>query len=355
VRITRIVVVFICLLIVNSGCNEQSTDENVQDVQVESSTQSPVLDSADTKQEAENPNVSNPSLPEARADEVIRMVHKTIGDLGVHCLLSYEGIKERDGVMYYAVKYYVPQTSNKSKEIIVCRYYINTEDMNRIYRADVYRADGKEDNFKQINSINLVLEINNSEDTYSLTRQQLDKVIDKDNVKTVWSPSNRYLLFFEESLEGNNGKCYVWDSEKSQLTIPKDLYGCGATWSPNSQYFVVDDGTTLLRSGYIYSIQNNTSLETLSYAGRVLWLDSENIVYSKENNAFLIEWSEVGSTDVIIHNIKTGENKAIFTGTSDFYYRVKEIVDESTIVCTKNYFEDDTKQELVKYKFKGVY
>jgi hypothetical protein len=162
-------------------------------------------------------------------------------------------------------------------------------------------------------------------------------------------------LFFEESLEGNNGKCYVWDSEKSQLTIPKDLYGCGATWSPNSQYFVVDDGTTLLRSGYIYSIQNNTSLETLSYAGRVLWLDSENIVYSKENNAFLIEWSEVGSTDVIIHNIKTGENKAIFTGTSDFYYRVKEIVDESTIVCTKNYFEDDTKQELVKYKFKGVY
>jgi hypothetical protein len=53
------------------------------------------------------------------------------------------------------------------------------------------------------------------------------------------------------------------------------------------------------------------------------------VLTSKENDDFILQNYEIDTTDVIIQNVMTGENKIIFTRTSAYYYSVKEIVNES--------------------------
>lgn len=332
---------FIGLLLILGACKGEQVYQNSETTQALSSIKSTILDVTEVaKQEIRNSQASKLTVIEnlETTNEVMHLVERLIWDFNPEDDLRYRGIKEIESKPYFVVEYCA---SNANQAEYRSSYYIDVED-----RTNVYLKTSDHGVIKPIRRLGLYFDLNDSQQTYKLTKEQLDKIVDGGDYKTLWSPSKQYLLLFDPNSGCVDPRCCIWEANEEILTVPKELYGSDAVWSSDSQYFIVDGGTYVIRAGFVYSMAKHKITETIGYINPILWLDSENIVYAIESPNIHIDEIDPSTTDIILHNLRTGISETLLQGTTSYLYHLKTIENENVIVCNKTNIAYDENHEL---------
>lgn len=171
------------------------------------------------------------------------------------------------------------------------------------------------------------------------------------------SPNGEYAAFVFMH-EGNDDRpLYLYNLVSDTYTSINCPTACAAIWSPDSQYFIIDQGTSPSRMGSLYAVESSKIIDTFPYFGTVKWINSSEIIYAAENDAIELDavMELIWTTDIVTQNVHTGESKILYRGSSQFYYIVKSDLLDQQIEIVKRYVGKDTQNmpdESLPYRVK---
>ena len=119
--------------------------------------------------------------------------------------------------------------------------------------------------------------------------------------------------------------------------VPAQTY-----WSPDSKYFILDEGTGQSRWGNIYLTETCEQIDELRYRGVLYWLNTKEFIFVEENNDIKINTgTELDcTTNIIKYNVETREQNKLFEGNSDYYFYINMMNEDGTIKVSKTYINN---------------
>lgn len=183
----------------------------------------------------------------------------------------------------------------------------------------------------------------------------IDDLLNKqENVDIIsWSPDKSCVAFIIRDANWE-GKVYLWhigDQKPTEIHAERDLIG-DFIWSPDSQYVIVDIGTSISRTSYVVRAKDNELLYSISYISRVLWSpDSKFIAMTRESDEKIIIETELeGTTDVYLFNVETEEMQIIDKGAPEYFLWLTSW-DDDGLHYIRSYVNESDKSEELIYKY----
>lgn len=169
-----------------------------------------------------------------------------------------------------------------------------------------------------------------------------------------WSPDNKELVFATDDGQQNR-VVYLWKIGEEQ---PKKAnldsgWGTEFGWSPNSEFVLVDAGTSQIRSITIINksgdcINGKNGKDVLSFNTSGIahqnmkleqfWSsDSSKIAIAKYNDKItaLPDVEVSGVFDIVVYDVKNKAEKTLLKSTATDYYTVEKWLDNDTLSCNK--------------------
>jgi hypothetical protein len=204
-------------------------------------------------------------------------------------------------------------------------------------------------------NISLLKKLKDAESQLSNVKAKLDFLelaSESANLVTLFdvsfSPNDEYATVVFTNHLNDERPLYLYNiSEHTNQIIYCDN-ACGVIWSPDSQHFVIDQGTSVDRMGSLYSLKDNAIISTIGYMGSLTWINSSEVIYAEENKSVELDAALeiLGTTDVIRRNIITGESKILFSGTDQFYYMVLTNDTAGDISIIKRFVGKDSQNKV---------
>lgn len=193
-----------------------------------------------------------------------------------------------------------------------------------------------------------------AEDGKAAIEKKLKETITEENLRAMkWSPDGKTLIY----ATGDNpeNRCvYLWsvgEAEPHKANIETG-WGTAFGWSPNSEYVLVEGGTSAIRSITIIDKTGEpahkeedkiVSFQTSGFAHPNIELeqfwssDSAEIVIAQYNDAItaLPDVEVSGVFDIMVYNVKEKATKTLLKSTASEYYTIDKWLDNNTIRCNK--------------------
>lgn len=164
------------------------------------------------------------------------------------------------------------------------------------------------------------------------------------------SPNGQYAVIIITVNLGDRFT-FLYNMKNGHSVMIDSFVAAQTYWSPDSKYFILDEGTGQSRWGSLYLTETNELIDNLRYRGRLFWLNSGGFVCTSENTEIKIDTNtELDcTTDIVKYNIDNGEHNKLFEGSSKFYFYIKNVKEDGTIEISKNYVEKDIQNRKVEY------
>jgi len=104
-----------------------------------------------------------------------------------------------------------------------------------------------------------------------------------------WSPDGRYILLINDDIL-NQDDLFLYDVKDNNIIVLSEFGNTfTAIWSPDSQYFCIEDKDTT--DVYLFSIVTNEYYLLGSFSRPLLWIDDKSIIIQQQDkNFYLISW-----------------------------------------------------------------
>ncbi|MDC0760189.1 hypothetical protein POF51_05755 [Brevibacillus sp. AG] len=130
-----------------------------------------------------------------------------------------------------------------------------------------------------------------------------------------WSPNFQAVAYYKGTTE--DGQAYIWkvgnDSPSPIKEAVIDRYFF--TWSPDSEYLLLDTGTSRHRGGQIYQVANDRMSEPFSYISQFRFSpDSKRAAFSQLSGIISKEkygMEDEETEDIWLYELSTGKQKKL--------------------------------------------
>lgn len=170
--------------------------------------------------------------------------------------------------------------------------------------------------------------------------KESENIPENDNMK--WSPCGNEIIYYTTDGQANYS-LYLWETGKEQpekLNI--DVFGgIRFSWSPNSEYILVENGTTktrrvILINKYGDEIQS-FDINNIKILDQLWSDDSNKIAYAKCNEGIVVlpHADPPYAFDIVVYDVNNMTEKTILESTATEYYTFEKWVDNNTLKCNK--------------------
>jgi hypothetical protein len=167
-----------------------------------------------------------------------------------------------------------------------------------------------------------------------------------------WSPDHKIAVYHKDNL--SIGKVYLWrvgEEEAIPVVINKssDIIVSAFIWTPDSEHFLVDDGTAVDRGGYLISVKNLQSKEVHYHSNVYFSPDSKRMLFSEWVNILSSYKKDIEagySYDLSVLNLDTYEVTALMKPTDTTDFIAQGWSDNSTVKYTKKDYSKQTEENL---------
>jgi len=172
---------------------------------------------------------------------------------------------------------------------------------------------------------------------------------EKDIVETFVSFNNKYIAYLKE--DDSYSQLYLWAAGEKNPQLIEGVAGrlCEIYWSPNSEYFFVDEGTGVDRSGWIISAKEKKVLAGFEYIHEPLWSpDSKYLalaVFSKFE-PITLDIDLRYTYELVLYDALTQEKKVIAPATSEYSFHPTKWEKNGTLFYEKYSYVDNSREEF---------
>ncbi|NTU29398.1 hypothetical protein HPY27_04365 [Brevibacillus sp. HB1.1] len=187
------------------------------------------------------------------------------------------------------------------------------------------------------------------------TWQQMNKIEQKlytseDTFHAEWSPNFQAVAYYKGTTE--DGQAYIWkvgnDSPSPIKEAVIDRYFF--TWSPDSEYLLLDTGTSRHRGGQIYQVANDRMSEPFSYISQFRFSpDSIRAAFSQLSGIISKEkygMEDEETEDIWLYELSTGKQKKLLQADDHTDYFPLEWKSETELLYWKQDYQKNTEEEL---------
>lgn len=139
-----------------------------------------------------------------------------------------------------------------------------------------------------------------------------------------WSPDEQTVAYVVGDVHSWEGQMHLWHlGQDTPVAVDLDHRITDFYWSPDSTHVLVDIGTSATRFGEVINRQTGARIASFMYMSSAIWSpDSKKIVYGDINESvqFSVDLELMGTVDVKILNLETGQEEVIYQGTPDDYF-----------------------------------
>lgn len=200
------------------------------------------------------------------------------------------------------------------------------------------------------NASSIPLELEKS--GYTEIDDALNKQEDVDIIR--WAPDKSCVAFLMNNTDWG-GQMYLWHVG---IKAPVEVQGaegmiCDFIWSPNSEYVVANEGTSISRTGYAVKSKDNAVLYSIGFIADFFWSpDSKFIAMAKESEVKSAVLTELeGTTDICLFNIETEETKIIDKGAPEYNLWITSWDSDGILHYVRSYVNEPDKSEALTYKY----
>lgn len=163
-----------------------------------------------------------------------------------------------------------------------------------------------------------------------------------------FSPNHEYATVVFMNHLNDERPMYLYNMNEQTNKIISCPATCQAIWSPDGQYFIIDQGTSVNRVGSLYSLKDDTIVSTFEYFGLLKWISSSEVISAVENKVVKLdaEMETEGTIDIIKRNVFTGDSEVLFYGTTQFYYMVLDDATTGEISFLKRFVGKESKDKI---------
>lgn len=160
------------------------------------------------------------------------------------------------------------------------------------------------------------------------------------------APNGKYGILIAIHGDGNRFT-YLCNLENPNCNYIESRVACKAYWSNDSKYFIIDEGSGRSRWGNIYLAENCEQIEELRYRGLFYWINSEELIFVRENKDIKIDTgTEVCfTTDIIRYNVHTKQGIKLYEGNEEYYFSISN-ENANIFTINKNYTDSDEYEQI---------
>ena len=187
-------------------------------------------------------------------------------------------------------------------------------------------------------------------DDWSLEQIKM-KILDMDEIYEVKPSPDKKMVAF---IKGKTNECtacmFLWEEGKRKPIKTEGVQDriCELFWSPDSKFIFMDIGTSAVRVGEIFSVED-MKVVMYGYVGNSQWSHSNWIAVGTINDIKpAVDIESDGSIDItILMSIQEKESNS--KGTSDTFYLPLEWKRDGTLLYSKESFLDSGETEILEY------
>jgi len=170
------------------------------------------------------------------------------------------------------------------------------------------------------------------------------------------SPDKKMIAFIKGETDECTACMFLWEEGERKPLKTEGIQDriCELFWSPDSRFIFMDIGTSAIRLGEVFSVEDMEVVLSTGYVGNSQWSPDSNWIAVGTINDIkpIIDVESDGSIDLTIFNVNTGEKKVIVKGTSENFYLPLEWKKDGTLLYVKENFLDSDESEILEYNLK---
>ncbi len=214
-------------------------------------------------------------------------------------------------------------------------------------------------------------EVNLDEKRLDIERQLKEaEGITQESIENMkWSPDGKCLIYATYYEQGRDDCVYLWHIEETEprRLDPKVVGGARFAWSPNSEYVLVEGGTSQIR-GITIIDRNGDPLR--DEAGEIfcfgtagygcphmsleqLWSEDSTKVICAKYNWEMEVFPEVevsGVFDIVLYDVEKRTMETLLKSTEKEYYTLEKWKDSHTISCNMYIPKGNERGDVVEVK-----
>lgn len=163
-----------------------------------------------------------------------------------------------------------------------------------------------------------------------------------------WSPDESCVVFRRDDMLNECAQVYLWriGSEVPELVVEVEPTGGDFSWSPDSQYVIVDTGTYVIRGGFLISIESSKVIKEFNYFGQICWSpDSKSFATADASKETPINEFDLVS-DLVVVDSASGNKNIVVYATGEFYLNALKWDEPNTIIYEKTWIANNKKETL---------